>query len=99
MAVRVRREEWFADVPRECEWVGESTTSMNVVDEVDATMVEEDYCEGDRLEMCGCVVARRDGRAVVSCGGSMVSVREEGVRGERVRIVFTRRQQGGGGAV
>ena len=53
MAVRVRREEWFADVPRECEWVGESTTSMNVVDEVDAKeRGGDDDALGARCAIC-----------------------------------------------
>lgn len=89
---RVVREQWFADVPRGCEWVGDASTSMDVSD-ADASPPPPPLAPPrERLEMCGCVVARREGRAVVSCGGMFVSVPDRGPLGgrPRVRIVFTR---------
>ena len=88
-ATRVCREDWFAEVPSGCEWVGDATTRLEVV----AETVGEDGEGVETLEMSGCVVARAGARVVLSCGGLIVSV-PAGIVGADVVddacVVFTR---------
>ena len=89
-SIRVCRDEWFADVPTGCEWVGDTSTRVAVVE---ASSLSAGEFTGERLEMTGQIVAKNRGRVVISCGGLVVSVPTAYVDQDAVRdaaVIFTR---------
>lgn len=88
--IRVCRENWFADVPATCDWVGDSSTHIAVV-----VSRGDVAASGERLEMSGRVIVRHDSRVVISCGGLILSITPEYVSPmvkHDVTVVFTRSQ-------
>lgn len=88
--MRVVHADWFADVPDECAWVAAADTTLRVLAEEEEGPPTAFPC----LEMRGRVVARGEGRAVVSCGGLLVSCAVDAQEEGEVRVRFT----GGGRA-
>jgi hypothetical protein len=77
-------------VPTGCEWVGDASTRVAVIQ---ASSLSPDECTGERLVMMGQIVAKNRGRVVISCGGLVVSVPTAYVDQHTVQdaaVIFTR---------
>ena len=86
--MRVCTDDWFADVPSSCDWVGEPSTRVSVVTRPDGREVR-----GQRLELSGQVLVRNEERVVISCGGLIASVVPTLVASDVTRdatVIFTR---------
>lgn len=89
VGMRVCKDDWFADVPSWCDWIGGSSTCVSVVASTDEKKGERGEC----LELSGTVLIRDEKRVVISCGGLVVSVIPSLVSPDataHVTVVFTR---------
>ena len=90
--IRVCHKDWFADVPGECEWVRDPSTTVSVVG---ATSSLPQSKSVESIEMTGRVLVRGGERVVISCGGLIVSVPTSLVNAnvtQDATVVFTRSQ-------
>lgn len=83
--VRLVGDSWFADVPAECAaWMNASSTLLVVAP---PPLTPPD--DTPHLLMRGHVLHARDGVAVVSCDGLLVSCETEARDGDAVEVLFT----------
>ena len=87
--MRVCKDDWFADVPSSCDWIGKPSTCVSVVARPDGKKTGKREC----LELSGQVLVRDERRVVISCGGLIVSVIPSLVAPDvkgHATVVFTR---------